>query len=541
MKENAMIAPATTIEPLTMTLSITDADCIAELSTRDDGPDRDFFALSALRVGILAMRQAAGVVDRQAIRSEGDRLIETLRTSLRSHHEKTTDDIGTLLEKYFDVNDGTLLQRIDRLVKKDGDLESVLSRYVDGETSSLSTAFERHLGAESPLLQTLSTDRSKGLLAALDDVIKESVRARNEAIIQEFTLDNEDSALARLVSRMTDANGKLRKEFASDVQQLRKEFSLDNEEGSLCRLIRQVEQSRRAIVSEFAPDNEDSILWKIGKLLASTNESIRDSLTLDDDDSPLSRLKRELVGAVDELNKRNDAFHTEVREALAAITARRDEAKRSTRHGDEFHDAVGAFVEHESQRLNDLCELTGNTAGAISRCKKGDVVVTLGPESSAPGVRIVYEAKGDKSYTLSSALEELNTAHENRQAEIGVFVFAHEAAPAGLDSLNRFGSDIVVVWDAEDPTTDVNLLAAHSIARFMAIEKTKTDAEKTGDRLAIESSVQSISANIDALSDIQRLATTVKNNGDKIVSKAVRLESVVRDQLELIEQHFSTI
>ena len=534
-----MIAAPTT-DPLTMTLTITEADCVAELSARDEGQDREFFALSALRVGILAMRQAVGVVDRQAIRSEGDRLIETLRASLQLHYEKTTDDIGTLLEKYFDVNDGTLLQRIDRLVKKDGDLESVLSRYVNGETSALSTSLERHLGVESPLLQTLSTDRSKGLLAALDDVIKDSVRTRNEAIIQEFTLDNEDSALARLVNRVTDENGKLRKEFAGDVQQLRKEFSLDNEEGSLCRLVRQVEQSRRAIVAEFAPDNEDSILWKIGKLLTSTNESIRDSLTLDDDESPLSRLKRELVGAVDELNKRNDEFHTEVREALAAITARRDEAKRSTRHGDEFHDAVGAFIEHESQRLNDLCELTGDTAGAISRCKKGDVVVTLGPESSAPDVRIVYEAKGDKSYTLKNALDELKTARENRQAEIGIFVFSRDAAPAGLDALNRFGSDIVVVWDAEDPTTDVNLLAAHSIARFMAVEKMKSDAEKTGDRVAIESAVQSISTNIDALSDIQRLATTVKNNGDKIVTKAVKLESVVRDQLELIEQHSST-
>ena len=328
---------------------------------------------------------------------------------------------------------------------------------------------------------------------------------------------------------------------AKDVSQLRKEFSLDNEEGSLCRLVRQVEQSRRAIVAEFSPDNEASVLSKISKLLEATNASIRGSLTLDDDGSPLSRLKRELIGAVDALNKKNTDFHTEVREALAAITARRDEAKRSTRHGDEFHHAVGAFVDHESQRLNDLCEITGDTSGAISRCKKGDVVVTLGPESSAPDVRLVYEAKGDKSYTLRKALDELTTARENREAEVGVFVFDRDAAPDGLEVLSRFGSDIVVIWDADDPTTDVNLRAAHSIARYIAVEKTKTDAEKTGDRLAIENAVQMISRNVDALSDIQRLAATVKNNGDKIVTKASKLETVVRDQLQEIEQHISML
>ena len=67
-------------------------------------------------------------------------------------------------------------------------------------------------------------------------------------------------------------------------------------------------------------------------------------------------------------------------------------------------------------------------AGAISRCKKGDAVVTLGPESSAPDVRIVYEAKGDKSYTLKKALDELTVARENREATVGVFVFDRVAA-----------------------------------------------------------------------------------------------------------------
>ena len=109
--------------------------------------------------------------------------------------------------------------------------------------------------------------------------------------------------------------------------------------------------------------------------------------------------------------------------------------------------------------------------------------------------------------------------------------------PEGLEVLSRFGSDIVVIWDAENPATDVNLRAAHSIARYIAVEKTKSDAEKTGDRLAIEIAIQLISRNVDTLSDIQRLATTVKNNGDKIVSKAYKLETVVRDQLQEIEQH----
>ena len=109
-----MIAPNTTTETTTLTLTITDSECLAELMARDEGADREFFALSALRVGVLSLRQASGVIDRAGLRNEGDRLIDSLHTALKSHYERTTTDIGSVLEKYFDVNDGALLQRLDR-------------------------------------------------------------------------------------------------------------------------------------------------------------------------------------------------------------------------------------------------------------------------------------------------------------------------------------------------------------------------------------------------------------------------------------------
>lgn len=280
---------------------------------------------------------------------------------------------------------------------------------------------------------------------------------------------------------------------------------------------------------------------KIGRLLESTNESIRGSLTLDDETSPLSRLKRELIGAVGEMEKKNTEFQSEVRETLAALTAKRSEAKRSTRHGDEFHDEVGAFIENEAQRLNDVCELTGNFPGAIPRCKKGDVVVSLGPESSAPCVNVVFEAKNDKSYTLKKALDELSIARENRKSECGVFVFARDAAPEGLEPISRFGHDIVVIWDSEAPLSDVNLKAAYSIARCIAVDKSKEDKTKTGEIVAIENAVKAVTRSIEVLSSIQTIATTVKNNGEKIVKKAAKLQSDVSEQLELIDQHVGNL
>ena len=47
-----------------------------------DGPDREAFALSALRLGVLALRQATGAVDAASLRQEGERVLGSVRELL---------------------------------------------------------------------------------------------------------------------------------------------------------------------------------------------------------------------------------------------------------------------------------------------------------------------------------------------------------------------------------------------------------------------------------------------------------------------------
>jgi hypothetical protein len=92
----------------------------------------------------------------------------------------------------------------------------------------------------------------------------------------------------------------------------------------------------------------------------------------------------------------------------------------------------------------------------------GDYVITLGPESAAPGARIALECKAEKRYTESKALEELALARKNRETQVGVFIVARESAPEGFEPPRRIGMVLLVIWDAEDPATDVYLEAAVS-------------------------------------------------------------------------------
>ena len=95
--------------------------------------------------------------------------------------------------------------------------------------------------------------------------------------------------------------------------------------------------------------------------------------------------------------------------------------------------------------------------------------------------RIVVEAKEDASYNLKKALDELEDARKNRGADIGVFVFSKRTAPNGLEVFNRYGNDVVVIWDAEDTGSDVFLDAGLSVARALCARPKSISAEVDAD------------------------------------------------------------
>src|SRR5690606_26527368 len=112
------------------------------------------------------------------------------------------------------------------------------------------------------------------------------------------------------------------------------EFSLDKEDSALNRLVRNVDRAQLTITREFS---------------------------LDDEASALARLRRELLLILKEQMQSNNVFQEEVKVALGKMTARREEALRSTQHGMDFEEAVCSFIEFHAQQSGDIATRTGST------------------------------------------------------------------------------------------------------------------------------------------------------------------------------------
>jgi hypothetical protein len=380
---------------------------------------------------------------------------------------------------------------------------------VDDSINSFRQTLEQYVGDGSTLSRLLTTNDSNELLGAIRNAVSSLVTAQRDQIVSEFSLDNKAGALARLIGELSTSNGAFTGDVKNTMQRIIDEFSLDKDGSALNRLVKRVEQAQSQISAEF---------------------------TLDSDDSALSRMRRDLLGPIDSLRKDSAEFQQNVVAALGAMKARRAESLASTRHGDEFEAAAFSFVEDSSQRACDIAERTGEKTGKIKHCKVGDCVLTLGPDCDAAGARVVFEMKEDASYDLKKSLAELATARANRSASVGVFVHSKRTAPAGLKPLARYGADVVLVWDAEDESSDVYFAAAIMIAKALAL-RTKTIAKASPvDVDALDSAIREIERQAGFLEEIRTSSGTIKSSAEKILARIEQMRAALAKQVATLDQ-----
>ena len=483
-------------ETLDLALLVRDPEIVAELSAHPAGRVRDEFALAALRIGILALRGARGRLDTDTIRNEGDRLLLQLQNRLNLHQQTVADQLAGTLEKYFDPKDGHFNERVERLVRKDGELEELLRRQIGADDSQLGRTLASHVGAQSPLMKRLSPDESESILNTLGETLNEALASHRVKILGEFTLDNEDSALSRLVRKVSQHHGE-------SIDKVVGELTLDNEDSALSRLLR-----------EFS---------------------------LDEEASSLARMRRELLDVLTEHKKESVEFRAEVLKTLSAIKARKEEAQRSTRHGDEFEDEVHAFLERECRGSGDVVTRTGQTTGRIKNCKVGDGTVDLGSDRAAAGSRIVVEAKEQERYTRARALAEIETARKNRAAEIGLFVFSRRTAPEELQPFERYGNDVIVAWDPEDRVTDVYLSAGLSVAKALCTRAAVLHKADRADFEEIDRAIRAIEKQGNGFDEITRLSGTIHSHSRKILDRADRMRHDLAVQIETLDRHIAQL
>lgn len=503
-----------TMEPVYVHLGLTDPEVLEALKEYPAGPARNQFLELAIKIGVMSLKAAKGVVDADAVRNAGEKLLAQLAERLQSHRDLIDTAVAGTLREYFNPGSGQFAARVEALTKDDGEIAQLVRRNVGTETEKLRLLLDGYIGEEGELSRLLAPGEDNAFVGDIKKRIELSLTAQSEAIVAQFSLDLENSALSRLVRELKQNHGDISTALQLAMRELTSEFSTDSPDSALSRLLGRVEAAQQLITNEFTLDREGSALKRLMDHVGSSIESMRES---------------------------QKEFQTSVMSALSALQARRQAEQRSTTHGAQFEEEVGALLREQCQRSGDVLEDTGATTGVVPLCKVGDFALTLGPDHAAAGTRIVVEAKESGSYSLKSTLEEADTARRNRAAQVALFVHSKKTAPAGIEPLGRYGRDIVVVWDAEDSTTDVNLKAGLALARALCVRAAQQSTKDAANWETIDAAIEKMRKQIAKFAEIKTWAETIERSAQKQLDSIRIMGKSLEDALGDLHESLSGI
>ena len=498
---------STTLEPQIVTFAVSDPEVLLALSEYTDNTARTQFLVTALKVGVLSLKAAKGTLDGDTLRREGERVMDEMGSKLNAWRSKFEERVTGTLHHYFDPQQGMFEERVRRLTHADGELASVVRLQVNEAQSTLGKVFEQFIGENSQLFKMLDPTGENHLVASLQRSLDASVQNQNEAILGQFSLDNKGGALVKFLAELTAKHGDLTSALSRNMEVVVAEFSLDKEDSALSRLVNRVETAQRGLTAQLSLDNEDSALHRLHRMFRDHEERVM-------------RHSLELSSKVDN--------------AVQLMSARRDEAAKSTRHGIEFEAALGEHLRDILQGTGDIVQDTGATTGVRPNCKVGDHVVTIGPEKTASGARIVLEAKESASYDLARTLEEADVARINRQADVCVFVHSTKTAQPSIPTFQRFGRDIVVKWDSDDQSSDVWLKAALMVATALSVKAASHDQQDAASFEKIDKAIERIRKQLEGFDEINTFANSSKSAAEKILNRARIMQDTLTAQVASI-------
>ena len=169
-----------------LNLTISDPDLCAELAERPEGEQRNEFAITAMKIGSLALRQAQGRIDADRVRAEGERLIENMISALDERQEAVTTRISNSLQEYFHPESGRFNERVQRLIGQDGELENLIRGQIAGDGSVLTQTLKSYVGVDSNLMKTLNPDSADGLIHSLAKATEKTLDDQNKQNLKNF-------------------------------------------------------------------------------------------------------------------------------------------------------------------------------------------------------------------------------------------------------------------------------------------------------------------------------------------------------------------
>jgi hypothetical protein len=243
-------------------LHVTDSASVRYLSQFEE-PDRTEQALEALKVGVIAIQSASPTLDTRIV----DAKFRDLSRELEEYVGDFRDQLKVQMEAYFNGGSGSVPRRLESLFGADGSVSGLFNDYFSPDRGKLTQLLLAEVGPASNFARSLDPNNREGVISRIESVVSKNLDQRIGNLIEEFSFDKEDSAVARLRKSVTEEIRGIQSQLSTLFAQLRESMGI--EAGKAEEAVKGTEKGR-----EFEVALYDRIA-EIGRLLGDPTENVR--------------------------------------------------------------------------------------------------------------------------------------------------------------------------------------------------------------------------------------------------------------------------
>ncbi len=475
-------------------------------------------ASDAWLVGLRALMNAHAQAQEARLQDVGQTLLNDIQHELEARLTTHHQFLERVLREYFDPTGGKLAERLDRFVQDDGELARVLGHYLDPSEGVIAEALASQVGENSLLFKKLSPTESEGLLQMLEAQLTQALSQGHGELLKELDTLQKDGAAGRFLTSLREELRKSESDRRAQLDSALKALDANDPNSLLSNLARETQKTGAQLLNAMNPAHP-------GSPLALLSNALTDMLQAH------IRTTRELQEAQD---ARQRKFEAEVREAITRLETRRSDAQKSTQGGFDFQDAVIQFIGRQLQGGPYATEVTANVTGLRPNCKVGDLVVRFTQESAFAGTLVVFECKREAGFSVTKALNELDTARENRGASVGVFVMASSHASADFPAFARYGNSLLVTFDPESEASWPRLQAAVMVA--LALASRRQQEKDAGDVDALKDMEKRLQGELERVEKMRTHCSAIRKNNEGLGKQLDQAEKELKELLVRAEK-----
>jgi hypothetical protein len=250
-----------TFEQLPLELQISDPSAVRYLSQFEE-PTRSERAIEALRVGVIAIQSASPTLDTRIVDVRFRELSRELEEFVGDFRDELTEQMAT----YFDGGTGSVPKRLDSLLGTNGSVSGIFSDYFSPDDGKLAQLLLAEIGPASKFARSLDPNNREGVISRIESTVNKNLDQRIGTLVEEFSLDKENSAMDRLRKSVTDEIRGIQTQVSTLFAQLRE--SLGVEAGREQESLKGTEKGREFEVALYD-------VAEIGRSIGDPTENVR--------------------------------------------------------------------------------------------------------------------------------------------------------------------------------------------------------------------------------------------------------------------------